>query len=157
LCCELRFGVRHAYTLGSENEFVDVETFSDIVLEAQGNLGDSTVPAEAEAGTSHALVANDEASPKFVEDLEQTVSRSGGMIQNPSLTETREDIPEEEDPTPSVAAYNETFGTSFRGELLSVGGQVAGANGGSPQFSVLWKSPKFVGATGGHIPKKNFA
>jgi hypothetical protein len=41
LCCELRFGVRHAYTLGSENEFVDVETFSDIVLEAQGNLGDS--------------------------------------------------------------------------------------------------------------------
>jgi hypothetical protein len=62
LCCELRFRVRHAYTLGSENEFVDVETFSDIVPEA--------VPAEAEAGTSQALATNDEASPKFAEDLE---------------------------------------------------------------------------------------
>jgi hypothetical protein len=31
---------------------------------------------------------------------------------------------------------------------------VAGADGGSSQFSVLWKSPKLVGATGGDASKK---
>jgi hypothetical protein len=67
---------------------------------------------------------------------------------------THEDIPDEQDPTPSVAAYNESFGTSFKGELLSVGGQVVGADGGSPKFSVLWKSPKLVSDIGGDALKK---
>jgi hypothetical protein len=82
------------------------------------------------------------------------VNWSGGLLQDPSLIGTREDIPDEQEPTPSIAAYNESFGTSFRGELLSVSGQVAGANGGSPKFSVLWKSPKLVGETWGDAPKK---
>jgi hypothetical protein len=80
LCCALRFGVRCAYAPSSENEFVDVETFSDIVPEARETPVDSTVAAEAEAGCSQALVTNDEASPKFAEDLECTVSKGGDLV-----------------------------------------------------------------------------
>jgi hypothetical protein len=35
LWCDLRFNVRRSCTPGSENEFIDVETFSDDVLEVQ--------------------------------------------------------------------------------------------------------------------------
>jgi hypothetical protein len=38
--------------------------------------------------------------------------------------------------------------------LLSIGGQVANVDDGSPKFFVLWKSPKLVGETGGDAPKK---
>jgi hypothetical protein len=82
------------------------------------------------------------------------MDRSGGLLQDPPLIGTHEDIPDEQDPTPSVVAYNESFGTSFRGELLSVGGQVVSADVGSPKFSVLWKSPKLVSDTGGDALKK---
>jgi hypothetical protein len=70
------------------------------------------------------------------------------------LIGTHKDIPEEQVPTPAVAAYNESFDTSFRGELLSAGGQVVGTDGGSPKFSVLWRSPKFVSEIGGDASKK---
>jgi hypothetical protein len=80
LCCALRFGVRCAYAPSSENEFVDVETFSDIVPEARETPVDSTVAAEAGAGCSQALVTNEEASPKFAEDLECTVSKGGDLV-----------------------------------------------------------------------------
>jgi hypothetical protein len=151
LCCELRFRVRHAHTPGSENEFVDVETFLDIVPEARGTPGDSAVPAEAEAGFSQAPSTKDEASPKFAEDLERTVSKSGDLVEDPSLIGNHEEILDDQDPTPSVTAYNKSFGTSFRGELLSVSG---GADHGIPKFSLLWKSPKLMGETGGDAPKK---
>jgi hypothetical protein len=79
--------------------------------------------------------------------LERTVSQSGIFLKDPSLIGTREAIPDEQEPTPSVTSYYESFGTSFRGELLSVGGQVASEDGGSPMFSLLWKSPKLMGET----------
>jgi hypothetical protein len=145
LCCELRFGIRHAYILGSESEIVDVETFSDIFLEAQGAHEDSVVPAKAEAGSSQATASKDEASPKFTEDLESTVRKSGDLVENPSLIENHEEIPEDQDAAPSVTTYDESFGTSFRGELLSVSGEVVGADDGVPKFSLLWKSPKLMG------------
>lgn len=46
-------------------------------------------------------------SPKFAEDLEHTVDRSGVSLANPSFIGNREDIPEEQDPTAEVVAYNE--------------------------------------------------
>jgi hypothetical protein len=122
LCCELKFSVRRGCTPSSENDFVDIETFSDIVLEARATPDDSSSLASADAGISKTLVADDEASPKSNEDLEHTVNRSGDFLQDPALIGTRKDIPDEQDPTPFVAAYNESFGTSFRGDLLSVGG-----------------------------------
>jgi hypothetical protein len=69
-----------------------------------------------------AVVADEEASPKFTEDLERTVSQSGILLEDPSLTGTRKAVPDKQEPTPSITTYNESFGTSFRGELLSVGG-----------------------------------
>jgi hypothetical protein len=37
------------------------------------------------------------------------------------LLEIREIVPEGQAPSPSLAAFNKSFGTSHRGELLSVG------------------------------------
>jgi hypothetical protein len=82
------------------------------------------------------------------------MSKSGGLLEDPSLVGTREVIPDEQDPNPSVTTYNESFGTSFRGEMLSVSREVIGADSGSTKFSLLWKSPKLVGETRGDAPKK---
>jgi hypothetical protein len=65
------------------------------------------------------------------------------------LIKTREDVPEGQDHSPSVAAFNKSFGTSYRGELLSVGYEVAGVKGGSSKILTLWKSPTLINETGG--------
>jgi hypothetical protein len=44
--------------------------------------------------------------------------------------------------------------TSFRGELLSVGGEMTVADGGSPKISLLWKSPKLMDEIGGDAQVK---
>jgi hypothetical protein len=64
------------------------------------------------------------------------------------LIETREDLPEGQDPSPSVAAFNKSFGTSHRGELLSVGCEVARNRGGAPRILTLWKSSALIDETG---------
>jgi hypothetical protein len=60
---------------------------------------------------------------------------------------TRKDLPEGQDPSPSVAAFNKSFGTLHRGELLSVGCEMARNKGGEPRVLPLWKSSAlhFVG------------
>jgi hypothetical protein len=84
------------------------------------------------------------------------VQRSGDSIEDLPLVETREELPEGQDPSPSVTAFNESFGTSFRGELLSVSGGMTIVDGGAPKLSLLWKSPKFVDETREGVPKKKF-
>jgi hypothetical protein len=83
---------------------------------------------------------------------------SGGPLEDPSLIGNREDIPKGKDPTPEVPAYNDSFSTSFRGELLSVGGPVVSKDGSGHSFSVLWRSSKFltehVSETGGDALKE---
>jgi hypothetical protein len=64
------------------------------------------------------------------------------------LIEIREDLPEGQDPSPSVAAFNKSFGTSHRGELLSVGYKVVGIGDGASRVLTLWKSPTFTNETG---------
>jgi hypothetical protein len=64
------------------------------------------------------------------------------------LLETRQDLPEGQDPSPSVAAFNKSFGTSHRGELLSVGCEVARNTGGAPKILTLWKSSALIDETG---------
>jgi hypothetical protein len=75
-------------------------------------------------------------------------------IENLPLVETREELPEGQDPSPSVVAFNESFSMSFRGELLSVSCETDVADGGAPKLSLLWKSPKFMDDTGGDSPMK---
>jgi hypothetical protein len=64
------------------------------------------------------------------------------------LLETREALPEGQDPSPSVAAFNKSFGTSHHGELLSVGCEVARNKGGKPRVLTLWKSYALIDETG---------
>jgi hypothetical protein len=64
------------------------------------------------------------------------------------LVEVREALPEGRDPSPSVAAFNKSFGTLHHGELLSVGCEVARNKGGAPRISTLWKSSALIDETG---------
>jgi hypothetical protein len=118
---DLRFVIRRHCTLGSENEFVDVETFSDDVAEVQKEV---TAPVAAvatdEVADPQPSDPQDKASPEFVKELEMTVHQGENPVQNAPLVETREDLPEDQDPSPSMNAFNKSFGTSYQGELLSV-------------------------------------
>jgi hypothetical protein len=106
LWCDLRLGVRRGCSPGSENEFVDVETFSDDVLDVQAAPIESVAAADTEDGPSQASASKDRASPEFIKCLERTVQKDGDLVENPSLVEKREEHPEGQDPSPSVAAYN---------------------------------------------------
>jgi hypothetical protein len=82
------------------------------------------------------------------------VQRSGDAVDDLPLVETREEIPERQDPSPSIDAFNESFGTSFRGELLSVSREMAIVGGGASKLLLLWNSPEFVDETGGEASTK---
>jgi hypothetical protein len=69
-------------------------------------------------------------------------------VQDVALLETREDLPEGQDPSPSIAAFNKSFGTSHRGEFLSVGCEVARNRVGAPRILTLWKSSVLIDETG---------
>jgi hypothetical protein len=58
-------------------------------------------------------------------------------------------LPEGRDPSPSVAAFNKSFGTLYRGELLSVGCEVSRNKGGATKILMLWKSSVLIDETGG--------
>jgi hypothetical protein len=137
LWCNLRFNIRRNYSPGSENELVDVESFSDDVVEVEKAPIDSVVAADAEGAAPQPSALKDKASPEFAKDLERTVQRSDGPVDNLPLVETHEELPEGQDPSPSVAAFNESFGTSFRGELLSVSCEKAVGDGGASRLSLL--------------------
>jgi hypothetical protein len=64
------------------------------------------------------------------------------------LLEIREKVPEGQAPSPSLAAFNKSFGTSHRGELLSVGFEAASIGDGASKILTLWKSPTLVDETG---------
>jgi hypothetical protein len=66
---------------------------------------------------------------------------------NVPLVEVRESLPEGQDPSPSIAAFNKSFGTSHRGELLSVGREVTKNRDGTPRILTLWKSPALIDET----------
>jgi hypothetical protein len=69
-------------------------------------------------------------------------------VQDAPLIEIREDLPEGHAPSPSLAAFNKIFGTSYRGELLSVDCETAGTGGGTSTILTLWKSSTLVNETG---------
>jgi hypothetical protein len=137
------------YSPGSENELVDVESFSDGVVEIEKKApADSVADLDAGGASPQPSSPKDKASPEFAEDLERTVQRSDGPTDDLPLVETHEKIPQDQDPSPSIAAFNESFGTSFRGELLSVSDETTSMDGGSTRLSLLWKSSKFMDDTG---------
>jgi hypothetical protein len=64
------------------------------------------------------------------------------------LVEVREVVPEDQAPSPSLAAFNKSFGTSHRDELLSVGFERTGVGSKMSKILTLWKSPIIVNETG---------
>jgi hypothetical protein len=83
-----------------------------------------------------------------VKELELTIHKGENLVQDVPLPETREDVPEGQDPSPSIAALNKSFGASYRGELLSVGYEAAGIGDGTSKILTLWKSPILINETG---------
>jgi hypothetical protein len=137
-CCMLRWGLHSVCTPGSETGFVDIETFSNALPEARTISEDPIIVASFEVEATKILIATGEASQKFTEELEHILDRSGGFLEDPPLIGNCEYIPETQDPSPEIVAYNTSFGTSFRGELLSVECPVVDDIGGVHSFSVLW-------------------
>jgi hypothetical protein len=90
---------------------------------------------------------HDEASPEFTKELELTIHRGEDPDQDAPLLEIREKVPKGQAPSPSLAAFNKSFGTSHRGELLSVGFETASIGDGASKILTLWKSPTLVDET----------
>jgi hypothetical protein len=142
----LRFYFPDQRTPSSENEFVDIYSFSDVA-------GEVATKAEASAAAVETIAPQpvhhqEEASPEFTRELELTIQKGEDPVQDVPLLETRQDLPEGQGPSPSVAAFNQSIGTSYRGELLSVGCEVAGNRGGTSRILTLWKSPALIDETG---------
>jgi hypothetical protein len=133
----LQFYFPDQCTPSSEDEFVDIGSFSDVAEE---------VAAKAES--SIAVHLQEKVSPEFTRDLELTIHKGEDPVQDVPLLETREDLPEGQDPSPSVAAFNKSFGTSHHGELLSVSCEVARNRGKAPRILTLWKSSALIDETG---------
>jgi hypothetical protein len=67
---DLSFDVRRCCTLDSENEFVDVESFSDVVAEVQREVTMSVAAAAVGFADPQPFGRQDEASPEFTKELE---------------------------------------------------------------------------------------
>jgi hypothetical protein len=126
------FNFRDNGPAGSESEFVDIESFSDAAPEAQKE----TSPAA------------DQASSEFARALERTIQREDNPTEHVPLVEVREIVPEDQAPSPSLAAFNKSFGTSHRGKLLRVGFETIGVGSKTSKFLTLWKSSAIVDETG---------
>jgi hypothetical protein len=132
---------------GSENEFVDIDSFSDAAPRVQKEIiPDAAVePPTVVPQSAH---PQGEATPEFTKELEHTIHRGENPVPDAPLVEVREVLPEGRDPSPSIAAFNKIFGTLYRGELLSVGCEVSRNKGGTPKILTLWKSFALIDETG---------
>jgi hypothetical protein len=134
----LRFNFHEYCPSGSESEFVDIDSFSDAAPEVwkevipDAVVEPSTVALEAVISQPADPVG--EASAKFIRELELTIHKDEDPVANVPLVEVHESLPEGQDPSPSIAAFNKSFGTSHRGELLSVGCKVTKNRDGTPGF-----------------------
>jgi hypothetical protein len=109
----------------------------------------AAVEAPAAADASFPIHSRDEASPEFTKELELTVHRGEDPVQSAPLIEVREVVPEGQAPSPSLAAFNKSFGTSYHGELLSVDFKTTSIGSKTSKILTLWKFPVVVYETGG--------
>jgi hypothetical protein len=104
---------------------VDIGSFSDVAEEVQKEVvsaGAIETPAAAmDTAVPQSVHPQEEVCPEFTRDLELTIHKGEEPVQDVALLETRDDLPEGQDFSPSVDAFNKSFGMSHCGELLSVG------------------------------------
>jgi hypothetical protein len=151
---------------------VDIDSFSYaapevrkevvLVVAAETTIAaEVTAPVEAPAAAD-ALAADvslptrscDEASPEFTKELEPTIQRGEDPVERAPLLEVREVVPKDQAPSPSLAAFNKSFGTSHHGELLSVGFKTTSVGSKTSKILTLWKSLVLVDETGGESSKQ---
>jgi hypothetical protein len=142
----LIFNFHEHCTPGSENEFVDIETFSDVVAKVSKEA--ETFAAAVESADLQPVSRKDEASPEFTKELEMTIHKGEGPSSEVPFIETHENLPEDQDPSPSMIAFNKSFGMSYRGELLRVGYEKIDTRDGSSKLLTLWNSSKIMGEIG---------
>jgi hypothetical protein len=146
---------------------VDIDSFSDaapkvhkeavLAVATQTTVAaEVTAPVEALAAAEARAAdvplstrSRDEASPEFTKELELTIQRGQDPSERAPLLEVREVVPEDQAPSPSLAAFNKRFGTSHRSELLSVGFETTSVGSKMSKILTLWKSPVIVDETGG--------
>jgi hypothetical protein len=162
------FNFRDNYPSGSENEFVDVDSFSDgapevrketvpaaanesIIAADVAALSKSTAGAEAPAAEAPAA---GQASSEFTKELELNIQRGEAPTEHAPLIEVREVVPEDQAPSPSLATFNKSFGMSHRGKLLRVGFETTGVGSKASKFLTLWKSSAIVDETGGEASER---
>jgi hypothetical protein len=125
---------------------VDIGSFSDVVSEVQKEVVIVVAAATVVAEVVGARPST-EASPEFAKNLELTIHRGDDPLHDIPLIETREDVSE-----PRSFSFHcclqQKLRTSYRGELLSVGYEVAGVGGGASEILTLWKSPILINETG---------
>jgi hypothetical protein len=136
------------YTPGFENEFVDIDSFSDVVAEVVKEVETSATAASVETVDPQPVGRQDEASPEFTKELEMIVHKGEDPALEVPFVETCENLPEDQDPSPFMIAFNKSFGTSYWGELLSVGYEKIDARDGSSKLLTLWNSSKIMGEIG---------
>jgi hypothetical protein len=94
----LRFNFRKYCPSGSENEFVDIDSFSDAAPEVQKEMIPDAAAKPSVAATDTAVTQSvhpqDEASPEFTKELELTIQRGEDLVQDAPLLEIRENLPE---------------------------------------------------------------
>jgi hypothetical protein len=133
---------------------VDIDSFSDAAPEVRKDavpdvVAEAPVVVAVAADVSLPIHSRDEASPEFTKELELTIHRGEDPVQNAPLLEVRVVVPEVQAPSPSLAAFNKSFGTSHRGELLSVGFETTNIGSSTSKILTLWKLPALVDETGG--------
>jgi hypothetical protein len=124
---------------------VDVGSFSDVATEVQKEVVTAAAADDIEVSKAR---PSTEASSKFAKELELSVHTGEDLVQDVPLVKIPEDVPEGQDPSPSVVAFNKSFGTSYHGELLSVGYEVADVKGDASKILTLWKSPTLINEIG---------
>jgi hypothetical protein len=131
---------------------VDIDSFSDAAPEVRKKVipdaGATPSIAAPEAVASQFADPVGEASAEFVKELELTIRKDEDPAANVPLVEVRESLPEGQDPSPFIAAFNKSFGTSHRGELLSVGREGTKNRDDTPRILTLWESPALIDEIG---------
>jgi hypothetical protein len=148
----LRFNFHEHCPPGSENEFVDIGSFSDVIIEVHKEVVTAAAADAVEVAEARPCT---ETSSEFARGLELTIHKGEDPVQDVPLVEIREDLPEGQDPSPSVVAFNKIFGTSYHGELLSVGYEVADVKGDASKILTLWKSPTLINETGEGVSEQS--
>jgi hypothetical protein len=104
--------------------------------------------ASTAAAISQSVPRRDDVTPEFTKELELTVHWGDDPVQDAPLLVVREVVPEGQTPSPSLVAFNKSFGTSHRGELLFVGFEAASIGSGASKILTLWKLPTLVDDAG---------